>query len=105
APPRAEGSTCLEPTVRIESAALAGEGDRRGSLLSAPPPDQRALAGTFGRYHIVKPLGQGSMGTVYLAHDTRLDRPVALKVPRLGVHSRRPREGPRRPGGQRARRG
>ncbi len=45
-----------------------------------PPPEQ------FGRYRIIKRLGQGGMGSVYLAQDTHLQRAVALKVPEFGEH-------------------
>jgi len=38
-------------------------------------------AGTkLGRYEIRSQLGEGGMGEVYLAQDTKLDRRVALKV-------------------------
>jgi eukaryotic-like serine/threonine-protein kinase len=35
----------------------------------------------IGRYRIIRFLGQGGFGRVYLAHDDDLDRPVAITVP------------------------
>lgn len=37
-------------------------------------------AAFFGNYQLEKELGQGGMGTVYLARDTGLNRKVALKI-------------------------
>ncbi|HMA28235.1 MAG TPA: serine/threonine protein kinase, partial [Thermoanaerobaculia bacterium] len=46
----------------------------------------------LGAYEILKPIGAGGMGEVYRARDTRLDRPVAIKVTKEEFNERFQRE-------------
>jgi len=39
----------------------------------------------LGRYHIIEPLGQGGMASVYKAYDTSLERNVAIKIIRADM--------------------
>ena len=48
--------------------------------------DMTDLAGQYlGRYYLAERLGEGGMAVVYKAHDTRLERDVAIKIIRRGA--------------------
>ena len=57
-------------------------GDSAVSAAAAAAPS------SFGRYQVQRVIGSGGFGKVYLAHDTELDRPVAIKVLRSANVSR-----------------
>ncbi len=77
---------------------LVGENSRSGSAAGQPPADPAAFHAALdgandsplgdhpprqlGRFQIVRELGRGGLGVVFLARDPLDDRQIALKVPR-----------------------
>ncbi|MFV1965853.1 MAG: protein kinase [Pirellulaceae bacterium] len=82
------------PTVEMAGASTANGGDLSqtedwwpslDSMGSSSPTNRQETAQPerIGRFEVFKTLGVGRFGTVYLAHDDKLKRSVAIKVPRL----------------------
>ena len=67
----------LEQRRQETSAGLSMNSTHRSSPVEQPIPEH------LGRYEILRKLGSGGFGAVYLARDSELHREVAIKVPHV----------------------
>ena len=78
----AERSAALEATEVARSKVRTPPGLEIPAALTAPPEPDDPYVGTIvsGRYRVLRKLGEGGMGIVYLAEHIVIEKKVALKV-------------------------
>ena len=79
-----QAKTCLELLDRARRCINPPPpGDHQVDSGQTPEKPPQAHRRQIGRFEIERELGQGGLGVVYLAHDPKLGRRVAVKVPRF----------------------
>src|SRR5437773_6814827 len=80
-----------DESLALEIESLLSAHDQAGAFIEEPSADQTApelgvqlpdllIGRRIGAYEVIRKIGRGGMGSVYLAEDTRLCRQVALKL-------------------------
>jgi predicted ATPase/serine/threonine protein kinase len=86
-----DGACGEDEELRREVDSLLGADEKAGEFIGTPAmtlaaqwlareEDTGTLSGRIGAYEGLSLIGRGGMGEVYLAHDTRLGRKVAVKL-------------------------
>src|SRR5262245_1784535 len=81
---RGPGAIVSDPSNLETRVETTGDAEPLSLSFLAPAMEPDEL-GRLAHYRVLKVLGHGGMGTVLLAEDTQLQRPVALKVIRPDV--------------------
>jgi eukaryotic-like serine/threonine-protein kinase len=74
-----------KPDLSRSAVVTPERGDHRGSIEAAvrgvlSTPNHPEMLGRLGRYDIERIIGSGGMGIVLKAHDSELNRPIAIKL-------------------------
>ena len=89
--PSAEEYRRLHPSFNPPDAIETSRATKTQAMLSGLMPPG-AIPERIGKYQVVRELGSGTFGVVYLAYDERLDRQVAIKLSHCSSPSSCPAE-------------
>src|SRR5215211_5108766 len=86
---------CPDPAVRAQVESLLAAGDKVGSFMERPASptgvyesSAESVGSQIGPYKLLQQIGEGGMGTVFMAEQTApVRRTVALKVIKPGMDS------------------